>query len=166
MFVSPKSQRPIAEDQKPIQSPSIRPCTGLRLCNLSLGRSMPTEETLSTTAAESTVRRRRQALSRPQNLDAGVNPVIQTYLLSGEHGTFRRYLLELCLVLGLFLPWLGPLLGLCGIIPLIELDILETAVITPSSYCFAQAANGTVCNGTAVYEYYFWNLTNTEQVCS
>ncbi|KAK9813634.1 hypothetical protein WJX73_000949 [Symbiochloris irregularis] len=127
---------------------------------------MPLDPPASSTAlATGTSRRRRQGPAAPPlvNAEAGVNPVIQTYLLSGEHGTSRRYLLELCLVLGLFLPWLGPLLGICGIIPLIELDVLERAVITPSSYCFAQAANGTVCNGTAVYEYYFWNLTNSQQ---
>ena len=120
-------------------------------------------EVSSATSRSAPVRRRRPA-PLPQPPEPAVHPVIRTYLLSGDHGTLRRYLLELCLIVGLIIPWFGPLLGLCGIAPLIDLDIMERAVITPSSSCYSTAGNGTVCDDRRFYEYHFWNLTNAEQV--
>ena len=93
---------------------------------------------------------------------AGVPPAVRTYLLDGEHGTFRRYLLEACLVLGLFLPWVAPLIGLCAISPIVQLSILDSRVVTPTSDCLGP--NGGLCDTDVRFDYYFWNVSNAPEV--
>ena len=65
-------------------------------------------------------------------------------------------------LLGLILPWFGPMGGLFVISPIIEMNILESRWITRDSQCFTDAVN--VCNDTSQYQYYFWNITNPDQV--
>ena len=65
-------------------------------------------------------------------------------------------------MLGLVLPWFGPMGGLFVISPIIEMDILESRWITKDTQCFTDAVN--VCNTTSQYEYYFWNITNPDEV--
>lgn len=104
----------------------------------------------------------RRSSSRPSSLEPAVPPAVRTYLLAGDHGTFRRYLLEVCMVLGLFLPWIGPLLGLCAVVPMVELVVWETTVVTPASNCYN--ATPMVCNDEVFFDYYFWNITNANEV--
>lgn len=104
----------------------------------------------------------RRISSRPSSIDPAVPPIVKTYLLSGDHGTFRRYLLEMCLVLGVCLPWIGPLLGLCAVTPLLDLGIIESEVITPSTDCYS--ATPSVCRDDVHFDYYFWNVTNAAEV--
>ena len=65
-------------------------------------------------------------------------------------------------MLGLFLPLLGPLIGLCAIAPLIELAILDSGVITPSTNCYNTTP--VVCTDEVYFDYYFWNITNPVEV--
>ena len=97
-----------------------------------------------------------------QHDSAGVPPAIRTYLYEQEHGTFRRYLLEACVVLGVFLPWVAPLIGLCAIAPIVQLALLDSRVITPSADCYGP--EGGVCNNEVYFDYYFWNITNPVEV--
>ena len=91
-----------------------------------------------------------------------VPPAVRTYFYEQEHGTFRRYLLEACIVLGLFLPWVAPLVGLCAISPIVQLAILDSRVITPTSDCYGP--DGGVCDNEVYFDYYFWNITNPAEV--
>ena len=65
-------------------------------------------------------------------------------------------------MLGLVLPWFGPMSGLFVISPIMEMDVLESRWITKDTQCFMDPVN--VCNATSQYQYYFWNITNPDQV--
>ena len=97
-----------------------------------------------------------------QQNSAAVPPAIRTYLYEQEQGTVRRYLLEACVVLGVFLPWVAPLIGLCAISPIVQLAILDSRVITPTADCYG--LEGAVCNNEVYFDYYFWNITNPTEV--
>ena len=65
-------------------------------------------------------------------------------------------------VLALVCPWFGPMAGLFVISPLIEMGIAGSRELTRDSQCFKESVNQ--CNNTATYQYYFWNLTNPDEV--
>ena len=71
-------------------------------------------------------------------------------------------MLAVAQLLGLVLPWFGPMGGLFVISPIIEMNILESRWITRDTQCFVDAVN--VCNDTSQYQYYFWNITNPDEV--
>ena len=58
----------------------------------------------------------------------GNNPIVRTYLIPNEHGTCKRYWAEFLLVVGLILPWMGPLGSLCVASPFIKLGVQESQV--------------------------------------
>ncbi|KAK9814422.1 hypothetical protein WJX72_005728 [[Myrmecia] bisecta] len=92
---------------------------------------------------------------------AVVNPILRTYLAANNYGTCRRYFLELLLVLGLFLPWMGPLLGLAVLDPIITVTLEQSKLLTPTTKCYQ--AEPAVCDATSYFDYYFWNITNAQQ---
>lgn len=64
--------------------------------------------------------------------------------------------------LGLVLPWFGPMVGLFVTSPIIEMGIAQSRWLTKDTQCFKEDVNQ--CNGTSTYQYYFWNLTNPDEV--
>ena len=88
-------------------------------------------------------------------------PIIDSYLLPDSHGTCRRFCCECCLIVGLSLPLLGPLLGLCVFVPYFDLLFEEGNVIQPNAPCFSPAPG--ICPTSSKFDYYFWNITNAEQ---
>ena len=89
---------------------------------------------------------------------------VQGYLAPGVHGTFKRYGLELLVVLGLFLPWIGPLFGQAVMVPIVLLTVQSGKVITTERDCFGGGVGPTECPAESYFDYYFWNITNPEQV--
>ena len=65
-------------------------------------------------------------------------------------------------MVGLFLPWVAPLIGLCAISPIVQLGILDSRVVTPTSDC--TGPDGGVCDTNVWFDYYFWNVTNAPEV--
>lgn len=88
--------------------------------------------------------------------------IIDTYLLPKSHGTCRRFCCECCLIVGCMLPLLGPLLGLCVFVPYFDLLFEEGNVIQPDTPCFGDEP--TICPVSFQFDYFFWNITNAEQV--
>lgn len=66
-------------------------------------------------------------------------------------------------MMGLILPWFGPLVGLFVISPLIEMGIAESRQLTAQTQCLENAVN--ICDATSTFEYFFWNITNPDEVC-
>ena len=60
------------------------------------------------------------------------------------------------------LPLLGPLLGLCVFVPYFDLTFEEGNVIQPNSPCFGPDPE--ICPTSFKFDYFFWNITNAEQV--
>lgn len=89
---------------------------------------------------------------------------VQSYLLPGEHGTYRRYVLELLIVLGALLPWMGPVFGLVIMTPTVLLTVQNGKTITTERDCFAPGIGPIKCPATSYLDYYFWNLTNPYEV--
>ena len=88
--------------------------------------------------------------------------IVNSYLLPDSHGTCHRFCCECCLVLGCMLPLLGPLLGLCVFVPYFDLIFEEGNVIQPNTPCFGPEAE--ICPSSFKFDYFFWNITNAEQV--
>lgn len=88
--------------------------------------------------------------------------IIDTYLLPSSHGRCRRFCCECCLIVGLMLPLLGPLLGLCVFVPYFDLLFEEGNVIQPDTPCFGP--DPAICPASFKFDYFFWNITNAEQV--
>ena len=65
-------------------------------------------------------------------------------------------------MMGLILPWFGPLVGLFVISPLIEMGIAESRQLTAETQCLKDSVN--VCDSVSQFDYYFWNITNPDQV--
>ena len=91
------------------------------------------------------------------------NDLLQGYLLTGVHGTYRQYFLELCIVAGLLLPWLGPILGLAVLTPIVLLTVEDGKVIDSTTDCFGGGTGPTNCSATSYFDYYFWNITNPNE---
>ena len=89
-------------------------------------------------------------------------PIIDSYLLPESHGTCRRFCCECLLIVGLSLPLLGPLLGLCVFVPYFDLLFEEGNVIQPNAPCYSNESS--ICPTSSKLDYYFWNITNAEQV--
>lgn len=99
-------------------------------------------------------------LSRTEH---ATHTIIDLYMLPQVHGGCRRFCCECLLVVGLMLPLLGPLLGLCVFVPYFSLLFEEGTIIQPDSPCYGAP---TLCGSTFSYDYYFWNITNAEEVRS
>lgn len=80
------------------------------------------------------------------------------------HGTYRRYILELLVVLGLLLPWIGPLFGLAIMTPIVLLTVQNGKIITTERDCFGGGLTPTQCPAESYFDYYFWNITNPAEV--
>ncbi len=65
-------------------------------------------------------------------------------------------------MMGLLLPWFGPLVGLFVISPLIEMGLAESRQLTADTQCLKKDVN--VCDSSSYFEYYFWNITNPDEV--
>ena len=63
------------------------------------------------------------------------SPVLRTYTLAGEHATWRRYLMELCLIAGLVVPWAAPAVGLLVVTPLVRVTADAGAELGPGTAC-------------------------------
>jgi hypothetical protein len=90
--------------------------------------------------------------------------VVQGYLAPGVHGTYRQYVLELLVVLGLLLPWIGPLFGRAVMTPIVLLTVQNGKIITTERDCFGGGVGPTECPADSYFDYYFWNITNPDQV--
>lgn len=88
----------------------------------------------------------------------------QGYLQPKVHGTYRKYVLELLVVLGLLLPWIGPLFGLAVMTPIVLLTIQNEKIITTERDCFGGGNVPTQCPAESYFDYYFWNITNPAEV--
>lgn len=89
---------------------------------------------------------------------------LQGYLLPGDHDTYRRYVLELLVVLGLLLPWIGPLFGLAVMTPIVLLTVEDEKIITTETDCFGGGQTPSLCPAQSYFDYYFWNITNPLEV--
>lgn len=78
------------------------------------------------------------------------------------HASWSTHVCAPVQVFGLVLPWFGPVCGLFVVSPIVELGITTERWLTKDSQCFSENVN--VCNTTATYQYYFWNLTNHNEV--
>ena len=74
--------------------------------------------------------------------------------------------MELMVVLGLMVPWIGPAFGLGVMTPIVLLTVQNGKVITTEQDCFGVEASGnpTDCPAESYFDYYFWNITNPDQV--
>ena len=90
-------------------------------------------------------------------------PTIQTYLLPRTHGTCRRFCCECMLIVGFVLLLLGPLLGFCVFVPYFDLLFAEGNIVQPDTPCYGPTPS--VCASNFSFDYFFWNITNAEQVC-
>lgn len=89
---------------------------------------------------------------------------LQGYLVPKTHGTYRRYVLELLVVLGLLLTWIGPLFGLVVMTPIVLLTVQNGKIITTERDCFGGGLGPTECPAESYFDYYFWNITNPTEV--
>jgi hypothetical protein len=55
-------------------------------------------------------------------------------------------------------------MGIFVVDPLLQLMLLEGAVITPDVQCFDFRLESQVCDADIFVDYYFWNITNADQV--
>lgn len=90
----------------------------------------------------------------------------RTYLYPKDITSGRRYLLLLTAFTGAFIWWLGPVLGLFLVDPMIQLMLLDASVITPATQCFDHRLANQTCNNDVMVDYYFWNITNADAVSS
>ena len=91
-------------------------------------------------------------------------PIIGLYMLPEVHGGCRQYCCECLLVVGILLPMLGPVLGLCVFAPYFSLLFEEGSIIQPDTPCYGPTP--TTCEGTSTVDYYFWNITNPDEASS
>lgn len=89
-------------------------------------------------------------------------PIVQTFLLPNSHGKCERCCCECLLIVGVMLPLLGPLLGLCVAVPYLDIQFEEGSVIQPDTACYGPQP--TVCDAKSSFDYYFWNITNPTEV--
>lgn len=107
------------------------------------------------------------SMVRPRVLETGLDrpeepsPIIQTYLLPVSHGKCRRFCCECMLIVGFVLPLLGPLLGFCVFVPYFDLQFGENSIVQPNTPCYGPTP--AVCGGSFSFDYYFWNITNSEE---
>lgn len=112
--------------------------------------------------ASSTDRFNTVILNEPEHPASPINAVIRTYFPTELPGhSCRRWTMEFLVVAGLILPLLGPLLGLTIVNPLFNYYIAKATVLTPDTDCLGGNA---VCEAHSTFEYYFWNLTNYDEV--
>lgn len=64
---------------------------------------------------------------------------------------------------GLLLPWFGPGVGLFIISPIIEMGLAESRQLTVDTQCL-KSPDMNLCDSTSTFEYYFWNISNPDQV--
>ena len=88
----------------------------------------------------------------------------RTYIYPADISSGRRYLYLLLAVLGGFLWWLGPVMGLFVADPMIQLMLLNSQVILPTSDCYNPLLPNQTCSTDVNVAYYFWNLTNEVEV--
>ncbi|PRW44956.1 croquemort-like mating [Chlorella sorokiniana] len=91
-------------------------------------------------------------------LSGGMNPLVSSYLVPGEARSWRRYWLTFAVVAAAFLWWLGPLMGIFLVDPMIQLMI-----ITPRTDCYNYKLPFQVCEDAGIINsYYLYEITNQE----
>lgn len=112
-------------------------------------------ETTTEISPESNKDNQQQGMSR-------INPVVRTYLYPSDITSTKRYFLLLFAIWGGFIWWLGPVLGLFVVDPMIQLMLLDYSVITPATQCFDHRLPNQTCDTDVMVDYYFWNMTNSD----
>jgi hypothetical protein len=64
----------------------------------------------------------------------------------------------------MFMWWLGPVLNVFVVDPLMKLVLLEGQVITPAVDCFDPRLANQTCDSDVMVDYYFYNITNEAEV--
>ena len=88
----------------------------------------------------------------------------RTYLYKDDVISRKRYILFFMTVVGAFIWWLGPVLGLFLVDPLVQLLLLDVQVITPTTNCMDHRLANQTCDSDVMVDYYFYNITNKDEV--
>lgn len=89
---------------------------------------------------------------------------IRTYLYKADASSRKRFFLLFTAVCGSFMWWLGPVFGIFIVDPLITLTLLDQQVVTVESNCFDSRLANQTCDSDVFVEYYFYNITNQDEV--
>lgn len=68
--------------------------------------------------------------------------------------------------MGFFAWWLGPVLSVFVVDPLLNLLLLEGQVISPAVDCFDHRLANQTCENDVMIDYFFYNITNEAEVSS
>ncbi|KAI3426439.1 hypothetical protein D9Q98_008807 [Chlorella vulgaris] len=97
-------------------------------------------------------------------MNGGVNPLIQTYVMPGDLRSKPRYFLTVAVVVAGCMWWMGPMIGVFVVDPMIQLTLSNFQVITSKTDCFDHRMDHQVCEDSGVKaNYYFYNITNVDQ---
>ena len=69
----------------------------------------------------------------------------------------------------MMIPWIGPAFGLGVMTPIVLLTVQNGKIITTDQDCFGISTDGNPiieCPAESYFDYYFWNITNPDQVTS
>lgn len=80
--------------------------------------------------------------------------------------SFKRYFQLVFAIWGLLLVVLGPLSQVFIVQPLVNLLLFENGVVTPNYPCFDPRKISQTCDQDVNIDYYFWNITNKDEVCT
>jgi hypothetical protein len=94
------------------------------------------------------------------------NPVVRTFLLPGEQNSPQRYWLEVFVTAGIMIALIAPAVVTVVIEPVLLAGIVPYKAMYPDSTdCLVANQPPTACvNSTINFSYYFWNITNTNEV--
>lgn len=87
----------------------------------------------------------------------------RTYFFPGDRSSLKRYLLIYFAVVGVFMCVFGPLGQEVVVHPLITLLLAESNTVTPDISCFNHRLANQTCPDDVSLEYYFWNITNSNE---
>jgi hypothetical protein len=86
-------------------------------------------------------------------------------VLPGDWRNRKRYVLTVAVVMAGCMWWMGPMIGVFVVDPMIQLTMSNMQVITPTTDCFDHRLDSQVCEDAGVKaSYYFYNITNHEEV--
>lgn len=88
----------------------------------------------------------------------------RTYIYPDDITSGRRYLMLVLGIVGSFLWWLGPSIGILVADPMIQLILDDASTVTPETECFDHRLTHQTCKTQIHVEYYFYNLTNKNEV--
>ena len=87
----------------------------------------------------------------------------RSYFFPKDRSSLKRYLLIYFAIMGAFMCIFGPLGEEFVVHPLITLLLAESSTVTPDTPCFDHRVANQTCPDAVALEYYFWNITNSDE---